>query len=52
MLPDQLKAGDDAPDFELTVLDRKNPNKKTSDKIKLSSFEGKKPVVLFFGSYT
>ena len=38
--------GEKAPDFELPMV--KNP-KKT---IKLSSFAGKKPVALIFGSYT
>ena len=40
-----LRAGDPAPDFTLPDL------KKTKD-VKLSSFQGKKPVVLIFGSYT
>ncbi len=38
--------GEQAPDFELPMV--KSP-KKT---IKLSSFAGKKPVALIFGSYT
>ena len=42
---DRLKVGDDAPDFSLKTLDGKST-------VKLSSFEGKKPVVLIFGSYT
>ena len=41
----QLKAGDLAPDFELKTLDGKRT-------VKLSSFRGKKPVALIFGSYT
>ena len=41
----QLKAGDVAPDFELKTLDGKQT-------VKLSSFRGKKPVALIFGSYT
>ena len=41
----QLKAGDMAPDFELKTLDGKQT-------VKLSSFRGKKPVALIFGSYT
>lgn len=39
------KVGEQAPDFELSTLDGKR-------KIKLSSYRGKKPVVLVFGSYT
>ena len=42
---DKLKVGDVAPDFTLKTLD----GKKT---VKLSSFKGKKPVLLVFGSYT
>jgi hypothetical protein len=41
----KLKPGNVAPDFSLKTLD----GKKT---IKLSSFTGKKPVALVFGSYT
>ena len=37
--------GDPAPDFELTRLDGKGT-------VKLSSFKGKRPVALVFGSYT
>jgi hypothetical protein len=40
-----LNAGDAAPDFSLETYDGKS-------KIQLSSFRGKKPVVLVFGSYT
>ena len=40
-----LEVGDPAPDFELPTLDR-------SGTVRLSSFRGKKPVVLVFGSYT
>lgn len=40
-----LKKAQMAPDFELKSLDGKSTTK-------LSSFRGKKPVVLFFGSYT
>ena len=42
---DKLKVGDPAPDFTLA-----DPSGKK--KVTLSSFEGKKPVVLIFGSYT
>lgn len=40
-----LKVGDLAPDFELTV-------RGGEQKVKLSSFRGRKPVALVFGSYT
>lgn len=41
----KVKQGDEAPDFTLPTL-------KGDAKVTLSSFEGKKPVVLIFGSYT
>lgn len=41
----KLKVGDPAPDFELKRLEGKG-------EVKLSSFKGKRPVVLVFGSYT
>lgn len=44
-VPDKLKSGDTAPDFALKSLDGKQT-------VKLSSFKGKKPVALVFGSYT
>ncbi len=37
--------GDTAPDFQLPTLDHKS-------EVQLSSFRGKQPVVLVFGSYT
>ena len=40
-----LKKGQEAPDFDLTSLDGK-------EQTKLSDLYAKKPVVLFFGSYT
>ena len=40
-----LGVGDDAPDFELHTVDR-------SARVRLSSFRGKQPVALVFGSYT
>jgi hypothetical protein len=40
-----LRAGDTASDFNLPLLDH-------SGSVGLSSFRGKKPVVLIFGSYT
>ena len=53
------KEGDRAPDFELRlwvqekeVKKGKGTRKEVSPKIRLSSFAGKKPVALIFGSYT
>ncbi len=40
-----LKVGDTAPDFSLQTVDKKS-------RIQLSSFRGRRPVVLVFGSYT
>jgi hypothetical protein len=40
-----LRAGDAAPDFDLETLDK-------SARVRLSSFQGREPVVLIFGSYT
>ncbi|HMK31868.1 MAG TPA: hypothetical protein VK473_19445 [Terriglobales bacterium] len=40
-----LQVGAPAPDFELHTLDK-------AAQVQLSSFRGKKPVVLVFGSYT
>jgi hypothetical protein len=40
-----LQPGDAAPDFDLPLLGG-------SEKVQLSSFRGKSPVVLIFGSYT
>jgi len=41
----QLKVGDPAPEFDLKMLD-------AQDRVRLSSFAGKKPVALIMGSYT
>jgi hypothetical protein len=41
----KLKVGDAAPDFNLPTADK-------SEFVRLSSFRGKMPVVLVFGSYT
>jgi len=41
----QLNVGDAAPDFALRTSDKKGV-------VQLSSFRGKQPVVLVFGSYT
>jgi len=59
---DPIKAGMQAPDFTLLRLgsysvDETSGNRKTAklakqDTVSLSSFEGKRPVVLFFSSYT
>ena len=40
-----LKEGDKAPDFELAVLKQKA-------RVRLSSFQGKRPVALLFGSFS
>ncbi len=39
------KLGDHAPDFELRDINGEDP-------VQLSSFQGAKPVVLIFGSFT
>jgi predicted dehydrogenase len=44
-LPDKLKVGDSAPDFTLA-------DPAGTQRISLSSYRGRKPVVLIFGSYT
>lgn len=44
-LEGKLAAGDLAPDFELTV-------RGGEQKVRLSSFRGRRPVALVFGSYT
>ena len=41
--------GDDAPDFEIDVLDR--DRQRTGETVQLSALRGK-PVALMFGSYT
>lgn len=41
----KLAVGDEAPDFDLRTADK-------TARVKLSSFRGKQPVVLVFGSYT
>jgi len=45
-----LKVGDMAPDFELIQLDESGSNQ--TQRVKLSSWQGRKPVLLFFSSYT
>lgn len=44
-LQDRLKEGDPAPDFALPLL-------KGKGEVKLSTFRGRRPVVLVFASYT
>jgi hypothetical protein len=44
-MPDSLRVGDAAPDFKLKTKDG-------SREVQLSSFKGKRPVVLVFGSFT
>ena len=39
------KVGDVAPDFELRDINGENP-------VRLSDFQGKRPVALIFGSFT
>jgi hypothetical protein len=41
----RLRAGDPAPDFEL-------PRLREDGRVRLSAWQGKKPVALVFGSYT
>ena len=45
------RPGEDAPDFDLPLADQPK-DAKSEVTIKLSSFMGKKPVALIFGSYT
>jgi hypothetical protein len=40
-----VRPGDAAPDFDLATLDK-------TARVRLSSFQGRQPVVLIFGSYT
>ncbi|MBX9878630.1 MAG: redoxin domain-containing protein [Candidatus Obscuribacterales bacterium] len=44
-VPDKLRIGDAAPDFKLKTKD-------FTREVELSSFKGKRPVVLIFGSYS
>ncbi|MBT3917612.1 MAG: hypothetical protein HN731_19275 [Rhodospirillaceae bacterium] len=46
---DVPQPGDDAPDFEIDVLDR--DRQRTGETVQLSALRGK-PVALMFGSYT
>ena len=49
--PGVPRPGQPAPDFELPLLDQPKGAKNQAT-VKLSSFAGKKPVALIFGSYT
>lgn len=44
-VPDKLRVGDEAPDFKLKTKD-------FTREVELSSFKGKRPVILIFGSYS
>jgi hypothetical protein len=46
-----LAVGDPAPDFVLHTVD-KTGHRQSGTEVQLSSFRGKQPVVLVFGSYT
>ena len=45
-----LDVGDPAPDFVLRTVDQKG--RPSNAQVQLSSFRGRQPVVLVFGSYT
>jgi hypothetical protein len=47
-IPDRLNVGDPAPNFTLPIAS----TAKSKSTVTLSSFRGKKPVVLIFGSCT
>ncbi|MEQ1859011.1 MAG: hypothetical protein ABMA13_03670 [Chthoniobacteraceae bacterium] len=44
-IPDTVRVGETAPDFKLKTQDG-------ASEVQLSSFRGRRPVVLVFGSYT
>ncbi len=50
--PKLPQAGDVAPDFDLPFAEQKKEKGAKQKTVKLSSFAGKKPVALIFGSYT
>ncbi len=58
LVPEAPKVGSVALDFELEVvvdvakLGHEEKDKKKPESVRLSSFRGKKPVALIFGSYT
>jgi hypothetical protein len=47
----RLDVGDPAPDFTLRAVDKKG-HSQSGAVVQLSSFRGRQPVVLIFGSYT
>ncbi len=47
-----LREGDRAPDFDLEELENYDAGRIDPGRVRLSDFEGEKPVVLIFGSYT
>ena len=47
-----LREGDRAPDFDLEELENHDAGRTDPGRVRLSDFEGEKPVVLIFGSYT
>ena len=47
----ELEVGDVAPDFALRSVDQKG-RPQSGAPVQLSSFRGRQPVVLVFGSYT
>lgn len=49
--PERLRVGGPATDFELVRLDTLDTSH-GDQRVRLSSFQGDRPVVLFFGSYT
>jgi cytochrome oxidase Cu insertion factor (SCO1/SenC/PrrC family) len=50
--PQPLKVGQLAPVFRLHPLDSKTAQRKMDEIFDLKDFRDKKPVLLFFGSYT
>lgn len=48
----RLAPGDRAFDFELALLDGAGAGGQNGTTVRLSSFAGKRPVALVFGSYT
>ena len=46
------EAGKPAPDFKLKRLPATDEERKKPEVVQLSSYRGKRPVVLIFGSYT
>ncbi len=46
LMAPEVAVGDEAPDFELPLLERPH------ERVRLSSLRGRRPVALIFGSYT